>query len=325
MAWSCSMNLPIDKEDISIINDLSNELQIAAAFIEKDIYVTQALHSLSSLQNDYFKLIFQGGTCLSKAHQVIYRMSEDCDFKMEAMPVANDLSKEGFRRQLRVFRRAILVAIEQGGFNVKPEMVRARNSGQFMNVFLDYDAMFPPSAQLRSQVKLEFIAISSQLAPEKKSIATLIQMHSNDKNYQKEKSLDCVTVAETGAEKWVAFTRRVATIARAYRRHDTTLIRHLYDLYMLNQKNMLDERFFSLIGATIDSDINLYGTHNPQYTNAPIQEIKFALDQLNSDPKWEDDWEQFVSAMVFRQQAPSFHDDLNQVSQNVFKRLQTKA
>ncbi len=50
--------------------------------VEKDIHVTRALHALSDCENEYFKLVFQGGTCLAKAHKIIKRMSEDCDFRI---------------------------------------------------------------------------------------------------------------------------------------------------------------------------------------------------------------------------------------------------
>lgn len=52
------------------------------SIIEKDYYVTNAIHSLSGIENEYFCLIFSGGTCLAKAHKIVKRMSEDIDFKI---------------------------------------------------------------------------------------------------------------------------------------------------------------------------------------------------------------------------------------------------
>jgi predicted nucleotidyltransferase component of viral defense system len=53
------------------------------AIIEKDYYVTHIINSLSGIENEYFRLIFAGGTCLAKAHKIVKRMSEDVDFKIQ--------------------------------------------------------------------------------------------------------------------------------------------------------------------------------------------------------------------------------------------------
>ena len=39
------------------------------SIIEKDYYVTQVIHSLSGIENEYFRLVFAGGTCFSKSSQ----------------------------------------------------------------------------------------------------------------------------------------------------------------------------------------------------------------------------------------------------------------
>lgn len=51
--------------------------------IEKDYHVTQVIHALSKVENEYFRLVFCSGTCLAKAHKLVQRMSEDVDFKIQ--------------------------------------------------------------------------------------------------------------------------------------------------------------------------------------------------------------------------------------------------
>ncbi len=53
------------------------------SIIEKDYYVTRIIHALSSVENEFFRLIFAGGTCLAKAYKIVKRMSEDVDFKIQ--------------------------------------------------------------------------------------------------------------------------------------------------------------------------------------------------------------------------------------------------
>lgn len=64
------------------IQATSLELGLSQFAVEKDLYVTKAISILMAVEDDIFKLIFQGGTALAKAHGFIQRMSEDFDFRL---------------------------------------------------------------------------------------------------------------------------------------------------------------------------------------------------------------------------------------------------
>lgn len=49
---------------------------IESSIIEKDYYVTRVINALSGVENEYFRLIFAGGTCLAKAHKIVKRMMQ---------------------------------------------------------------------------------------------------------------------------------------------------------------------------------------------------------------------------------------------------------
>lgn len=85
----------------------------------------------------------------------------------------------------------------------------------------------------------------------------------------------------------------------------------IYDLYQLEQKGVLDETFYLLIEEIIKHDAKQYHTHNPNYALNPFNEIQFSLDQLAIDPTWQNNWQHFVDAMVFRQQAPVYQTALS--------------
>ncbi|MDD3415904.1 MAG: nucleotidyl transferase AbiEii/AbiGii toxin family protein [Lachnospiraceae bacterium] len=71
------MYLHNDKQLLEdVVNAASEAYGIETAIIEKDYYVTMILKSLA-LEND--KIVFKGGTSLSKCYQVINRFSEDID------------------------------------------------------------------------------------------------------------------------------------------------------------------------------------------------------------------------------------------------------
>lgn len=63
------------------------ERGFAARLIEKDYFCTVLLAYLSAAAGD--DLVFKGGTCLTKVHSELYRLSEDLDY---TIPVPLDSS-----------------------------------------------------------------------------------------------------------------------------------------------------------------------------------------------------------------------------------------
>ena len=78
-----------NKIQISLLQNLSEELSIDISFLEKDYYVTQMFYLLSSIKDKNFKLIFSGGTCLSKAYMITKRFSEDIDLRIQEKTISS--------------------------------------------------------------------------------------------------------------------------------------------------------------------------------------------------------------------------------------------
>src|ERR1700737_4436611 len=66
------------KEFIDVIEAAAQHLKLRPVFIEKDYWVTHVLKNLSQ-SGHLDKVIFKGGTSLSKAYGAIERFSEDID------------------------------------------------------------------------------------------------------------------------------------------------------------------------------------------------------------------------------------------------------
>jgi predicted nucleotidyltransferase component of viral defense system len=79
------------------INDTGELLGLDETVIEKDYYVTQVIHTLSNVENENFRLVFCGGTCLAKAYKLVQRMSEDVDFKIQ-LKLNDDCSKSFLKK-----------------------------------------------------------------------------------------------------------------------------------------------------------------------------------------------------------------------------------
>ena len=75
------------------------------ALIEKDYYVTEALRVISATVGD--KVIFKGGTSLSKGWNLIRRFSEDVDIFVDPRAFEPELRTRGIDRELKRLRDSV--------------------------------------------------------------------------------------------------------------------------------------------------------------------------------------------------------------------------
>lgn len=75
------------------------------SIIEKDYYVTEALRIINQAAGD--KVIFKGGTSLSKGWNLIQRFSEDIDIFLDPTTFDPPLGKNAINRELKKLRQAI--------------------------------------------------------------------------------------------------------------------------------------------------------------------------------------------------------------------------
>ena len=78
---------------------------LRGAIIEKDYYVTEALRTIAAVAGD--KVIFKGGTSLSKGWNLIKRFSEDIDIFVDPNAFKPALGKRATDRELKRLRDAI--------------------------------------------------------------------------------------------------------------------------------------------------------------------------------------------------------------------------
>ncbi|MHB8656236.1 MAG: nucleotidyl transferase AbiEii/AbiGii toxin family protein [Terriglobia bacterium] len=78
---------------------------LGAAIVEKDYYVTEALRTIAAVAGE--KVIFKGGTSLSKGWNLIERFSEDIDIFVDPNAFKPALRKRAIDRELKKLRDAI--------------------------------------------------------------------------------------------------------------------------------------------------------------------------------------------------------------------------
>lgn len=175
-----SEQLRVNIEDASTAGILKS---MPAAVAEKDQHITDALHALSQIQvthvagqlnrkkgdpkpatvNVATRMIFAGGTCLSKAYGLIERMSEDIDIKIEllAPPEGYAFAKGlGDRGRLKTLHAEVEKALAGLGFHwvVDEGNPTRKDSSRYYSLLVSYDALFQDAAgTLRPQLKIELV------------------------------------------------------------------------------------------------------------------------------------------------------------------------
>ncbi len=88
-----------DRDAFDDLRDITAEsFNMPASAVEKDYWATQALRSLTAPMADVTKIVFKGGTSLSKAFGLIDRFSEDVDI---LVLIPEDASKRGRERAFK--------------------------------------------------------------------------------------------------------------------------------------------------------------------------------------------------------------------------------
>lgn len=270
---------------------------LAEAVIEKDLLITEVLRTIVATDSAGIQVVFCGGTCLSKAHGLIQRMSEDIDFKLV---VPRDLSRSARSRLLSQFKKRLAEVLESAGFVVPADQIIARDENSYVSLNLHYESRFASVASLRPEIKVELNArppvLPTAALPIRSMLDTLIQAPSTD--FQ----IECIGVEETLAEKVLSFLRRTAE-ARAGRNraeYDDRLVRHLYDVraIALGREGLaLPHEYFA---AMVAGEAAQFRNQYPEFEGDPVGQMRVVLDALHHEAgAFERDYLRFVDELVF--------------------------
>ena len=254
-----------DKPSLRDLLEVQNHFGLPSpALVEKDWYVVKALAAINSADTAPFRLVFGGGTALSRAHRFVRRMSEDIDLKITS-------DAQFTRPALRGLRDTITKALLDAGFGFDPANPVHRDSAN-VSRHTSYRLSYAPVAEgkgsLRPEIQIEtavwplrlpavplpvrsFMAEALNLPPEVPVIA-------------------CASIVETVAEKFVAPTKRAgAELADAGGPRDSTLVRHVYDLHVL-RAFYEPAAVIALAQTIMHADAEVYGHQFPAYRRARL-------------------------------------------------------
>ena len=284
---------------INIIKQYSIESGIPLQFLEKDVYAMKILALLSKINYPNIKILFTGGTCLSKAYGKIKRFSEDLDFCVAtSIPFS--------RKEKSNFRKYIITEINKNDNFTVLEPITATDKSSFFSFEVEYNKRFDTSSNLRKNIKIEFKFENPILPIHNCKIQSFIHKYINDEAT----NLDCINIIEIVANKFSALLWRTYIKDRTKplysKENDPTIIRHLYDIAIL-KKEIKTSEFTEILKAIYAKDNGRGGIKN-KYTLSEFAKVIY--DKLNNDALFKKEYLDFVDTMCYSQEKLSFEDAL---------------
>ena len=291
--------------------DVAEVLSTSVAIVEKDYYTVALLSLLQFPQDEPYKLVFSGGTCLAKVYAKNDRMSEDIDLKLvpaaSAIAKSNSSQKE-FRKE---FGKKLLKTLTQGGqFHLASE--KKKNEYRYQEYLLKYPKKSDPQDYLRPEIKLEITESSLYQPCLEHSISSFYSEVS--KNNPEIESLQCVGFETILAEKILSLLRRTAGVERGVTEwEDEMLVRHAYDLHIASSKKRDQNTFKDIFVKATETDRKQFRKKHPQFQENPQKELRFGYEVLKTKPLYRDRYDKFVGPLVFNPSPPSWDSALKTV------------
>jgi hypothetical protein len=208
---------------------------LRAAIVEKDYYVTEALRIIAATAGE--KVIFKGGTSLSKGWNLIQRFSEDIDIFLDPAAYKTPLGKNGIDRELKKLRDSIgahpaLTFVKEesqtiGGFGRSDHFSYKRRFGGVGDVANRVLVEAGAASGREPTVVLELRSYVGQVLQEKKQ-----SLGAEDEGPF---SLRLLHFRRTFVEKMFAIHGKVQLLQRDGQPIGT-YARHYYDLFQLAQQ-----------------------------------------------------------------------------------------
>lgn len=223
------------------------------AVIEKDYYVTEALRQIQQTAGD--KIIFKGGTSLSKGWNIIQRFSEDVDIFFDPMAFEPPLGKNAINRELKKLRQAIE---DHPGLKFLDK--ESKTIGGFGRCdYFGYDQHFVSTGDIRNRVLVEVGTASGKEPTE------CVMLRSYLGQFLQETGVSLGASDENSFEMRLLHFRRTF-VEKLFAIHSKVenfkktgigiggYARHYYDLYCLAERNEVLEMLRSSEYKEIKAD-----------------------------------------------------------------------
>lgn len=301
------------RDRLELIEALAAEADIGgvtAALLEKDEHLTDALRALFGLKFEHATLVFCGGTSLSKAHQLIERMSEDADLKVVMADSAEEWSRSRLRRYLgQEVRSRVLTVLSDMGFVEDRTGRCSLNDNRYFKSQWRYAGSYEGVAALRPHLQIELVVRSPVLPIGSAEIGTLSDRLAMRAGSQT--TVPVLAVAETMAEKVLSFLRRFALrqLGDDQPAWDTALVRHVYDTHcIVSQVPGLGDAATDAFLALVSGDVADFGYQHPAFAADPKAVLLQALEAAKDDAQIRSEYSGVLIPLVYGKNKPAFNE-----------------
>jgi predicted nucleotidyltransferase component of viral defense system len=262
------------------------------ALVEKDWHVVRALAAVAAVDAGNFRLVFGGGTALSRAYKLTKRMSEDVDIKIVS-------PRDPSRGAMRKLRADITDALLAAGFEFDPADEKYRVSmyeGRYTKYMLPYEPLLQGKG-LRPGVQMEMAVFPLRRDPVEKPVSSFVAEAYG--RHAELPGIACSSVEETAAEKLVALTWRAGSeLAGLRKERDPTLVRHIYDLHQI--RGQYDAvQVAALAHEVMQDDAATRGGRFPAWAKDPLGETLRAIEGIPTDKIFVNGYAEFQRDMVY--------------------------
>jgi hypothetical protein len=304
-----------DQRRLEIFQQVSNLLNLPAEAVEKDWWVTAALHALFSLP-DAQAFVFKGGTSLSKCWGYLDRFSEDIDIAMnrEFLGFHGELSKTQIKKLRKISSEYVSSTLlellrqrlEDMGIPAEKFQVEAEVHADGMRdhdpqrLFVRYSAQTSRNGYLKDQVIVE-VGSRSQLEPsERKEINSFVSSAYPSASFSQPRfPVTAISPAKTLLEKLILLHEKLS-FQDNNPSHQDRISRHLYDIERLMHTDyytvaMTDD---SLYQSIIEHRSRFTPIKGIDYGQLRKQDLDFIPNEAQSD-FFERDYQRMQENMIF--------------------------
>lgn len=280
---------------------------LTAAILEKDIHLTDVLHMLARIRFPLLKLVFCGGTSLSKAYQTIERMSEDIDLKMVLIQ-GNGLSRSAIKSMLSSVKKSVIDEMEKLGFVRDETGFLTRNENRYFATAWQYQSRYLSDESLRPHLSLELTLREPKFSTSIISVPYLVDQLAEIEGVTVQ--FECVSVEETLAEKVLSFLRRYAQHRSGNMKQDwdPALVRHIYDTYcIVTRGGDVVEKAKLQFKNLVQFDVKEFSQHQ-EFVQNPRECLLSALSRAEFDEQTINEYETRLLPLIHGVVRPNFSD-----------------
>ena len=294
------------------INNVFLKTGIFPQIIEKDLWVTTILQLVFSLPFAD-KLVFKGGTSLSKVWNLIQRFSEDIDLTVdrELFGLQGDLTVKKIKNLRKLsslfvketFCSKLQEAFEKHGFQhfftiePQPDGEGDKTYPEPRKIFIRYKSLFDDMSYLKSEIVLEIGARALFEPTAKREIKSMIFENLNIDTNIENNLINTAVPEKTFIEKTFLLHEIFTSTGRMLANRGS---RHLYDL-----EKMMDKEF--AIKAIIDDALwDTIRHHRDKFTH--ISGVDYSQDirpniclipPVQVIDNWRQDYETMQRTMIY--------------------------